>query len=198
MENKSTKIIALIAVIAALCSAGAAILSAISSNNAYEYTKAINTASVSLLDVNVTVERTSLDSVSLKFLFIFENTGNETLRISSISASYFDFNTHNFSVIYEDHAILNRIHPGAVFNQPVNSWLTPIDKDLSNKEVERRIPEWTKLSILMKIKFSSIAKTDSVTYFMGYKGMSKTYQLSKNEYDKMKPFLPPRYKISEL
>jgi len=187
--KKIEKYAAIIATMAALVSAFLAYMS-------WDYNKFLTKATVSLEDITVILKKESSTSANLKFLYLLQNIGQEPIRINKIDCGYYNFKADTFVEIYSDHRILNTIYPGAKFNQPVSFDITGINPLLSNSEIENFVPEWVgKIALIMIIEFKGDrSKKQLIKFYSGYEGLSKTYQLSVKEYEKIKERLPALYK----
>ncbi|MBE9503656.1 MAG: hypothetical protein IME96_05725 [Proteobacteria bacterium] len=178
-----------IAIIISILSVIVAFVSVAISWKSYDYAVSIEKAGVSLIDVNVTIKRDAPDKLSLRLLAILKNIGKESLKIKEIKTGYYDFNKEIFDILTENHSLLNTIHSEAVFNHPFSFFVQDIDSKLSDSEVEASLTDWIgEIALILVVKYEGKLSGDGVDkYYLGYKGLSKTHQLSEKEYLEMEP-----------
>ena len=107
VSNSVTTIILLIA--AAFASAAAAAISALMAGKAVAYSRSVGKAAVSLRGVNVQVLRPAPDRVDVRPFAIFENVGKEPLQVLKIKTAYYEFKHQRFTVLTDDHGLVNAI-----------------------------------------------------------------------------------------
>ena len=174
----------------------AALSSAIFAYLAYDYSKDSNKASLSLVDVPIQKKRKTPNTFDVRFLFTFQNIGNESLHVDNITAAYFSFKNKKFTLIYKDHKIINAISPNAIFNQPASMFFEDISDKLKNEEIISSLPDWVdNIEIIMIVEFSAHNSKYLSKYYIGWKGGPKIHQISKKEYDEMSHFLPKEFKL---
>jgi len=174
----------------------AALASALLAYFAYDYSQHINKASLSLLDVPIQQERKKPDTLNVRFLFNFQNIGNEPLHVDNITTAYFNFKTKKFTTIYKNHRIINVISPNAIFNQPASIIFQDINDKLTNEGIISSLPDWVgNIAIIMIVEFSAKDSTYLLKHYIGWKGGSKTHQISQKEYNEMEPFLHDNFKL---
>jgi len=174
----------------------AALLSALFAYLAYDYSQHTNKASLSLIDVQIQQIRKIPDTLDVRFLFNFQNIGNEPLHVNNITTAYFNFKTKKFTLIYKNHRIINVISPNAIFNQRASMFFQDINDKLTNEEIISSLPDWVgNIAIIMIVEFSANDSTYLSKYYMGWKGGPKIHQLSHIEYNEMEPFLHDNFKL---
>ena len=188
---------AVVALLAALLSAGAAVISSAMAFKSWTYTRRMTRANVSLLEVKVEGKRVSSRKVDFQLLFILKNIGQVSLEVIELETAYFEFGSKQFVLLTEGHSIVNRIHSEAVFNHPVKFSLDNIDPNLSNEQVATTMPQWVgRVAFILALTFRGEGeKQQSVRYYIGYKGLG-VYQIARTEYEEMEPYLPEALKLS--
>jgi hypothetical protein len=83
---------AMIATVAALVSALTVLIS-------WWYNRQLSRAAVSLIKIKVNGKRVDKDKVSINFLFLFKNTGKETLKIRGLCLGHVDFKRKIFKQV---------------------------------------------------------------------------------------------------
>ena len=94
--------------------------------------------------------------------------------------------------------ILNPIHKDAIFNYNT-SLITTIDPKIPNEAIGIMMPKVVgKHALILALKYqgqsflSKGAKQEK--YYLGYEGGAGVYQLTEQEYEQMKDFLPSEFK----
>jgi len=188
--KKSESTVAVIAILVSFSMASAS----------WWYNRELSRAAISLVEVKVDAKRSDKDKLKISFLFIFENTGRETLKITELDLGHADFKRPIFEQVGKT-PILNPIHGGAIFNHSL-SFGMPIAPEIPDEAIGDILPKIIgKHAIILRLKFkgSSIFSRKEIVekYYLGYEGFGAVYQLTMDEYEKIETVLPQEFQVDE-
>lgn len=171
-----------------------AISSCIISYEAINYTKQINKAVVSLIRIDKKFEKID-NNLFVEFTFVFQNTGNEPLRVDNFCAFNKDFESSIEDTLANVN-ILNTIYPGVTFNKIINWKFTSND----SKKTLDEMKESVKSNILMviHIDYSNENMSRSENFYQTYVGGSDVNYTSLDEYNKIEQYLPEEFLLKKI
>jgi len=181
----------------AIIATAAALVSSLMAFISWWYNRELSKAAVSLVEVKVYGKRVDKDKLSINFLFLFKNIGQETLKISELRLGHIDFKKKIFEQVGKK-PILNPIHTESVFNYSI-SFMINIDPQIPNEKIGDILPTIVgKHAIILKLKYKGASifsrKETVVKYFLGYEGYGAIYQLTEDEYREIEGELPEDFR----
>jgi hypothetical protein len=180
-----------------IIASSAAFISAVMALISWWYNRELSKGTVGLTEVKVTGSRDSADSVKIDFLYLFKNTGRETIRLTDLRLGHFDFNRRVFQQASKK-VVANKIHGGSIFNYN-NSLEISLSPDVSDEEIPHLLPRFAgKHALIIRLTYQGDSlfsrKEKCEKYFLGYEGRGGVYQLTMEEYEDMESGLPSEFK----
>lgn len=191
--NEMSMIIAIIATVAAVISAGAAALS-------WHYNRDISRPAPALKNTKIALERKDTNSFKIRLSFIFSNVGKEKLIIHDIKVGYVNLDKKEFKEIGKK-PVLNPLHAGCEFTYACSFSLETKERFSDQKVFMEKLPEMVgQKAIVIKVVYEDkslfCSKTKTMKYFLRYYGLSLGL-LSQDEYKRTEEFLPDEFKVDK-
>jgi hypothetical protein len=178
----------------AIISALAALVSALMAYVSYTNNKTFSVASLSLKEFKIHVDKVITDKNELKirFSFIIENIGKESIQVKSIKVLHVDINQKKAVKFYDQGPFLNSINPGAIFTQ--NVFQTFVLSDLSERDKDKFIEMVGDHAFIVRVNYiGTLYKENKYDlYYLKFNG--RTSMLSYNEYLQIANLLPKEFK----